>query len=139
MAIPIYRVGYSSITHPFAAKKTPVLPQKIFSARLACVRHAASVHPEPGSNSPKISKEPYFRCLVFKVQSTIPTCLSYIGTLLYYFLLSCQGGIPQDFLLFQGALLKVLHFLSLNGYNDTKKYILCQEGKEGFSKILSKF
>jgi len=32
-----------------------------------------------------------------------------------------------------------LHFLSLNGYNDTKKYILCQEGKEGFSKILSKF
>jgi hypothetical protein len=23
------------------------------TARLACIRHAASVHPEPGSNSPK--------------------------------------------------------------------------------------
>ena len=31
------------------------------SVRLACVRHAASVHPEPGSNSLKIVlKEPKF-------------------------------------------------------------------------------
>ena len=33
------------VTHPFATETyAPV--------RLACVRHAASVHPEPGSNSP---------------------------------------------------------------------------------------
>jgi hypothetical protein len=27
-------------------------PRRGLSARLACIRHAASVHPEPGSNSP---------------------------------------------------------------------------------------
>jgi hypothetical protein len=27
------------------------------TARLACIRHAASVHPEPGSNSPKKNLE----------------------------------------------------------------------------------
>ena len=38
------------VTHPSATRKNP----KTFSVRLACVRHAASVHPEPGSNSPLI-------------------------------------------------------------------------------------
>ena len=28
------------------------LTRRIWSVRLACVKHAASVHPEPGSNSP---------------------------------------------------------------------------------------
>ena len=49
-AIPLHRVGYPRVTHPSATKVsssklslTPVL--------LACVKHAASVHPEPGSNS----------------------------------------------------------------------------------------
>ena len=37
---------YSRVTHPFAA-----IPYGI--ARLACLIHAASVHSEPGSNSPK--------------------------------------------------------------------------------------
>ena len=47
--------GYSSlkgrflrVTHPFAALLSP----KTFLARLACVKHAASVYSEPGSNSP---------------------------------------------------------------------------------------
>jgi hypothetical protein len=38
---------FSRVTHPFAA----VLIPKDFLARLACVRHAASIHSEPGSNS----------------------------------------------------------------------------------------
>jgi hypothetical protein len=34
-------------------------PRKGLSVRLACVKHAASVRPEPGSNSPnKTSKRP---------------------------------------------------------------------------------
>ena len=37
--------NYSRVTHPFAA-----IPCGI--ARLACLIHAASVHSEPGSNSP---------------------------------------------------------------------------------------
>ena len=39
--------GCLRITHPFATK----MSEDIF-VRLACIRHAASVHPEPGSNSP---------------------------------------------------------------------------------------
>ena len=42
--------GYSRVTHPFATlTRTEVLDP----VRLACVKHAASVRPEPGSNSPK--------------------------------------------------------------------------------------
>ena len=36
------------VTHPSATGNTTRMPP----VRLACVRHAASVHPEPGSNSP---------------------------------------------------------------------------------------
>ena len=36
---------FPRVTHPFATEACA-------SVRLACVRHAASVHPEPGSNSP---------------------------------------------------------------------------------------
>ena len=44
--ILVLKVGYLRITHPFAMEsKLPI--------RLACIRHAASVNPEPGSNSPK--------------------------------------------------------------------------------------
>ena len=46
---PIIRndaVGFSRVTHPFAA------PYPKAVARLACLIHAASVRPEPGSNSP---------------------------------------------------------------------------------------
>ena len=45
-AIPLSKAGCSRVTPPSAAR-TEVL------ARLACVRRAASVRPEPGSNSLK--------------------------------------------------------------------------------------
>ena len=48
-AIPVRGVGWSRVTHPFATLCTP---GGALTVRLACVRHAASVHPEPGSNSP---------------------------------------------------------------------------------------
>ena len=47
-AVPVRRAGWSRVTQPFAARFLP----KQGAARLACVRRAASVHPEPGSNSP---------------------------------------------------------------------------------------
>ncbi len=37
--------GSLRVTHPFATVSEDTV-------RLACIRHAASVHPEPGSNSP---------------------------------------------------------------------------------------
>ena len=48
------KVGYSRVTHPSAANPIHLHPEgfrRIFIARLACVRRAASVRPEPGSNS----------------------------------------------------------------------------------------
>ena len=48
-AVPVRGTGWSRVTHPFAT----LFPAEAgLTVRLACVRHAASVHPEPGSNSP---------------------------------------------------------------------------------------
>ena len=49
-AIPLLEAGSSRVTHPSATKK---ITEATFSVRLACVRRAASVRPEPGSNSLK--------------------------------------------------------------------------------------
>ena len=48
-AIPEQEVGCPRVTQPFATLYTP---EGALTVRLACVRRAASVHPEPGSNSP---------------------------------------------------------------------------------------
>ena len=43
------RAGWSPVTHPFATLMESKLSNPV---RLACVKHAASVRPEPESNSP---------------------------------------------------------------------------------------
>ena len=43
------------ITHVLLTRSPLEYPRRGLSARLACVRHAASVRPEPGSNSPSRS------------------------------------------------------------------------------------
>ena len=47
---------------------------EMFPVRLACVKHAASVHPEPGSNS-------LIKCLIHSRQPT-----SYLSFLLFWFI-----------------------------------------------------
>ena len=47
-AIPLSEPGCSRVTHPSA---TVPVSKLTFTVRLACVRRAASVRPEPGSNS----------------------------------------------------------------------------------------
>ena len=49
----LYRAGYPRVTHPSATQSPIDHPKNLKRCfvRLACVRHAASVHPEPGSNS----------------------------------------------------------------------------------------
>ena len=47
-AIPHSEAGSSRVTHPSA---TSFVPEGTPLVRLACVRRAASVRPEPGSNS----------------------------------------------------------------------------------------
>ncbi|HAZ73210.1 MAG TPA: hypothetical protein DCW58_01325 [Candidatus Pacebacteria bacterium] len=53
-ALPHLSMSYSPlegkflrITHPSATR----IPRREFTVRLACLRHTASIHPEPGSNS----------------------------------------------------------------------------------------
>ena len=48
--IPHAKAGCSRVTHP-SATKLPLSKLSSNSVRLECVMHAASVHPEPGSNS----------------------------------------------------------------------------------------
>ena len=55
-AIPGEGAGSPRVTQPFATRFRP----KAGAVRLACVRRAASVHPEPGSNSPS-NMEPALR------------------------------------------------------------------------------
>ena len=49
----VRQVTHALLTRPPLSilKLRPKSLQRIYSVRLACVRHAASVHPEPGSNS----------------------------------------------------------------------------------------
>jgi hypothetical protein len=54
MVIPVSGAGSSRVTHPFAGLPTP---EGVVLPRLACVRRAASVRPEPGSNSPLETKQ----------------------------------------------------------------------------------
>jgi hypothetical protein len=45
------------VTHVLLTR-SPLIPQQAgIIVRLACVKHAASVHPEPGSNSPLKTKK----------------------------------------------------------------------------------
>lgn len=48
--IPHLRADYLRVTHPFAMLLGQ--PKSTVGIRLACVKRAASVRPEPGSNSP---------------------------------------------------------------------------------------
>ena len=45
------------ITHVLLTRSPLEYPRRGLSARLACVKHAASVRPEPGSNSPSKNHE----------------------------------------------------------------------------------
>ncbi len=47
--MPVAEAGKQRVTHPFAALLGHPLAVQAFRARLACVKRAASVHPEPGS------------------------------------------------------------------------------------------
>ena len=65
--IPFRRAGCSRVTHPSATQSYHSSfrkNQKSSFVRLACVRHAASVRPEPGSNSRLILL--YIQTLVYQ-------------------------------------------------------------------------
>ena len=50
--IPLSKAGCIRVTHPSAGRLHLCIATKAAAPRLACVMPTASVHPEPGSNSP---------------------------------------------------------------------------------------
>src|SRR5205807_6554073 len=57
------------ITHVLLTRSPLEYPRKGLSVRLACVKHAASVRPEPGSNSPNKNPPPH-RAGTFPIRKT---------------------------------------------------------------------
>src|SRR5436190_9920780 len=65
------------IAHVLLTRSPLVYPRRGLTARLACVKHAASVRPEPGSNSPLKSSDgrsrgPVHRLLEYPGKSWSP-------------------------------------------------------------------
>ena len=55
LGFPGLSQSQGQVTHVLLTRSPLEYPRRGLSARLACVRHAASVRPEPGSNSPSRS------------------------------------------------------------------------------------
>src|SRR2546421_11463770 len=73
--IPHWKIGHPCATHPSA---TPSPSEEGEDVRLACVRHAASVYPEPGSNSPSngciiYARVEHSQCQLVELRSR-PSC-----------------------------------------------------------------
>ncbi|KAL0291882.1 UNVERIFIED_CONTAM: hypothetical protein Scaly_2616000 [Sesamum calycinum] len=83
--VPLPKAGsYALLTRPPLETPLPV--------RLACVKHAASVHPEPGSNSPCASYSPGVRSQKY----SHPCPLTSIPRASYPFSLNHGGGANQN-------------------------------------------
>ncbi len=87
---------YSPVRRSVKFPSSRRIPEKCF-ARLACVKHAASVHPEPGSNSHKkffpgieLSLANSYPFYCFKVSSF--ESLYLLRTFKVVSLFSCQGS-----------------------------------------------
>ena len=99
---PQLRADSVRVTHPCATRQPP---EGAAAVRLACIKPAASVHPEPGSNSPY-----YF--LVFLFRSSLFLSITYLFSLLFQISFS-EPTVAGSFL----ALLKThffFIFLTLN-------------------------
>ena len=86
MLSPSEGAGCLRVTHPFATKITEVI-----SVRLACVRHAASVRPEPGSNSPiKFIEEPIWLLVIKKEIYLTWSCVYTLDPHIRFFIGYCS-------------------------------------------------
>ena len=53
-SFPVLSLSMRQVAHALLTRPPLIRPRRDFTVRLECVMHAASVHPEPGSNSLKI-------------------------------------------------------------------------------------
>ncbi len=105
-AIPLSKAGCSRVTHPSATKNLNYKPK--FSVRLACVKRAASVRPEPGSNSFFNSISISFRLMKSILFITLALLLRIFSIFAWFFFLVSSKE-------FQGSL---LFFLALFNFQD---------------------
>ena len=116
-AIPLYEAGYPRVTHPSATKSTKSkLP--IDSVRLACIKHAASVHPEPGSNSP--FDDSIFKNLIVLGLNELTFCL-----IASYLVFKDRIATVQDFAFLFGAHL----IYQIQGVESTLFFTFFQKNK----------
>ena len=97
-AIPVLKADCSHVTHPSA---TDSISKLIFTVRLACVRRAASVRPEPGSNSlKKLYKYHSFEWIVIK-NSSLRILANYLvqNFIVFAWLFLFNKGIFKGFVL----------------------------------------
>ena len=52
-SFPVLSLSIGQIAHALLTRPPLIIPRREITVRLECVMHAASVHPEPGSNSLK--------------------------------------------------------------------------------------
>ena len=83
---------------PHALLDRPPLPVLLQIVRLACLRHAASVHPEPGSNS---QIKAFFKNAFAKVFPNSKTLLSLVKVKIRFIVfvsITTKFGIDKDWL-----------------------------------------
>ena len=152
MIIPQYKAGYPRVTHPSATKFFKSKLSKNF-VRLACVKHAASVHPEPGSNSQikSFSCQKYSwrlcstRCWISSVWTTARSNPTFAVSRSYFIILfsACQELFLKSFFKIFSNLLHNLSVLSRFGLplscSDFFYYTQLFEFVKNFFQLFFKF
>ena len=101
-SFPVLFLSHRQVTHALLTRPPLTYSRKNKSVRLECVMHAASVHPEPGSNS-------LINCILSSYEAKIFFLRAVL--LLYYFLFEFFS--LKEF--FKSSVF--VHFLSLNFFS----------------------
>ena len=108
-AIPLSEAGCSRVTHPSATKN---LNKSKFSVRLACVRRAASVRPEPGSNS-LVKLYIHSKCCLYRSCQLLTDYLCFLSSSLTLSWISRVFCTCSALFNFQDTVLDITFFIAL--------------------------
>ena len=89
--------SHRQIAHALLTRPPLFRDRSPFTVRLECVKHAASVHPEPGSNSlkngilnlPESKSKIFFQSYFFLASFTLVLCVSKLLTRIFSFFFVC--------------------------------------------------
>ena len=110
---------YSPVRHSVTKASFRRIPSRCF-VRLACVKHAASVHPEPGSNSRykclSRSSQPLAdlsRYCLLSFRSLLNNSLEFSGIVVYCSVIMVLFAVRNSFISLSHLFLSVKHFFRL--------------------------